>query len=57
MAEREILLLGNPALYQACPVTEDEIDDLETVITDLRDTMMALRRRCAKRSIKTKLGP
>lgn len=46
MAEREILLLGDPRLYQACePVVENERDELAPVIDDLRDTLLAFRRR------------
>jgi peptide deformylase len=44
MPVREILLLGNPKLYETCkPVTEDELDELRPPIRDLRDTLLAFR--------------
>lgn len=46
MAQRDILRLGNPRLYEVCsPVKQDELDDLQSVITDLHDTLMAFRER------------
>jgi peptide deformylase len=46
MAVREILLLGNPALYQAAePVSQDELSDLSSVAEDLRDTLLDFRHR------------
>lgn len=46
MAVREILLLGNPKLYEACEtVKQSEIESLESVIQDLHDTMMDFRRK------------
>ena len=46
MAVREILLLGNPALYQRCePVNREELDGLRPVFDDLRDTLLDFRRR------------
>lgn len=46
MAERAILLLGNPQLYQvSAPVTPSEAADLAAVVADLRDTLLAYRRR------------
>lgn len=46
MAERDILLLGNPRLYEVCePVTQGEVKDLLPVVEDLRDTLLAFRRR------------
>ncbi|MGC9467670.1 MAG: peptide deformylase [Anaerolineae bacterium] len=45
MAVREILLLGNPKLYEISEdVYEDELKDLQPVMTDLRDTLLAFRR-------------
>jgi peptide deformylase len=45
MAVREILLLGNPELYEPSTIVRrDEIDDLRGVIEDLHDTMLAFRR-------------
>lgn len=45
MAVRDILLLGNPKLYEVCDeITQDECSSLTSVITDLHDTMMAFRK-------------
>ncbi len=44
--KREILLLGNPALYQICdPVQKDELEALSCVVEDLHDTLFAYRER------------
>ncbi len=44
MAAREILLLGDPRLYEiAAPIRSDELGSLQSVITDLHDTLIALR--------------
>jgi len=46
MAVREILLLGNPGLYEACaPVEQSELQSLHAVVNDLHDTLMDFRRR------------
>jgi peptide deformylase len=46
VAAREILLLGNPALYRAAePVTPDELPNITSVANDLRDTLQAFRSR------------
>jgi peptide deformylase len=46
MAEREIVLLGDPRLLQRCdPVTSDEWPTLDALVLDLHDTLMAFRRR------------
>jgi peptide deformylase len=46
MAVRDILLLGNPKLYEVCEqVTPDDLPSLIPVITDLHDTMMAFRKK------------
>lgn len=46
MAERDILLLGNPRLYEVSePVTAAEVAGLLPVVEDLRDTLLAFRRR------------
>jgi len=46
VAIREILLLGNPALYRAsAPVEQGELRSLRPVVDDLRDTLMAFRQR------------
>lgn len=47
MAVTEILLLGNPRLYQVCePVSRDELERLGPTLTDLRDTLLDFRQRC-----------
>lgn len=44
--EKQIVLLGNPDLYEVCDeVTKDELPWMETVKTDLRDTLLAFRAR------------
>jgi peptide deformylase len=44
--ERDILLLGNPKLYEvSTPVDESELSQLAPVIQDLHDTLMAYRKR------------
>jgi peptide deformylase len=46
MAIRDILLLGDPRLYEVCdPVRRDEISTLLPAISDLRDTLLAFRAR------------
>jgi peptide deformylase len=46
MAVREILLLGNPKLYEvSAGVEPGEIDRIEAVVRDLHDTMIDFRRR------------
>jgi peptide deformylase len=46
MTIRDILLLGNPKLYEISqPVAEDERQRLHDVVTDLHDTMMDFRKR------------
>jgi peptide deformylase len=46
MSVREILLLGNPKLYEVSKtVHEDELKDLEQVLQDLHDTMMDFRQK------------
>ncbi len=44
MAVKEILLLGNPKLYDvSAPVEPDELPLIKTVVQDLHDTMLAFR--------------
>lgn len=44
MAVRDILLLGNPKLYEICPpVRMEESEELKADIRDLRDTLLAFR--------------
>ncbi len=44
MAVREVLLLGNPKLYEiSSKVKRDEFEELKPVIDDLGDTLMAFR--------------
>lgn len=46
MAVRDVLLLGDPRLYERCePVREEELAAIEPVVTDLHDTLMDCRRR------------
>jgi len=46
MAVREILLLGNPKLYQISRAVEPgELEAMQAVVRDLHDTMMDFRRR------------
>ena len=44
MAVREILLLGNPKLFEICePVQEAQLGQIKPIIQDLHDTLMAFR--------------
>ncbi|MEM1255145.1 MAG: peptide deformylase [Cyanobacteria bacterium P01_H01_bin.21] len=44
MTVRDILLLGNPQLYEVSePIQRSELESLKPVLTDLHDTMMAFR--------------
>jgi len=44
MPVREILLLGNPTLYETSePITKDELPAVARVIADLHDTLFAFR--------------
>lgn len=44
--EKTILLLGNPDLYEVCSeVAREELREMELVKTDLKDTLLAFRRR------------
>ncbi len=46
MAIRDILLLGNPRLYEASTlVVKEEIDDMKLLVGDLHDTLMDFRHR------------
>ncbi len=46
MAVREILLLGNPKLYEVCAaVNQEEIESIKTEVNDLHDTLMDFRKR------------
>lgn len=46
MAERDIVLLGDPRLLERCrPVVVDEWSSLPGLVEDLHDTLMAFRRR------------
>jgi peptide deformylase len=45
MAIKELLLLGNPKLYEVCePVKKDERHMIDPVIEDLHDTLMHFRK-------------
>ena len=44
MAVREILRLGNPALYEVCEeVGSGELDHMRSIVRDMHDTMMDFR--------------
>ena len=46
MAAREILLLGNPKLYEVSEaVKEADLKDLPSVVADLHDTLLEFRRK------------
>ena len=46
MPLREILLLGNPKLYEvSVPVEKHELDDIAGLVQDLHDTLLDFRRR------------
>ena len=46
MAVREILLLGNPKLFEMCePVQETQLEQIKPIIEDLHDTLMAFRQK------------
>jgi peptide deformylase len=46
MPAKDILLLGNPKLYEASePVKEGELKDLPPVVADLHDTLLEFRRK------------
>lgn len=46
MAIKEILLLGNPRLYEVSEwVQQDELDQMTSVVADLHDTMMDFKKR------------
>ena len=46
MAVKEILLLGNPKLYEGCePIKKDEIKEIRKVVEDLHDTLMDFRKK------------
>jgi peptide deformylase len=46
MAIKDILLLGDPKLYEVCKtVSQDEVENLAPIIQDLHDTMMDFRRK------------
>jgi peptide deformylase len=44
MAIKEILLLGNPKLYESClPVKKNEMKEIRQVVKDLHDTLLDFR--------------
>jgi peptide deformylase len=46
MAVREVLLLGNPELYEVSePVKRDELNAIADVVTDLHDTLTDFRKK------------
>ena len=55
MSVREVLLLGNPKLYEGCaPVEKEKIEGLRPIVDDMHDTLMDFgRRHGAGRAIAT----
>ncbi len=46
MSVREVLLLGNPKLYEGCaPIEKEKIEGLRPIVDDMHDTLMDFRRR------------
>ena len=46
MTVRQVVLLGDPRLYEVCePVEQNDLADLGTVVNDLHDTLMDCRSR------------
>lgn len=46
MSVREILLLGNPQLHEvSTTVLREEFDDIQSIVTDLHDTLLDFRKR------------
>lgn len=44
MAVKEILLLGNPKLYEVCkPVEKNDLEEIKFVVEDLHDTLIDFR--------------
>ena len=45
MAVKDVLLLGNPQLYEvSTTVLKEELDDIRNTVTDLHDTLLDFRR-------------
>ncbi len=48
MAVKEILLLGNPRLYETSRmILQGELDEIRKIVADLRDTLLDFRKRYA----------
>jgi len=46
MAVKELLLLGNPQLYEvSTPVLREELEDIPEIVADLHDTLLDFRHR------------
>lgn len=46
MAVREVLLLGNPKLYEVSEtILREELDDIRNIVADLHDTLLDFRKR------------
>ncbi len=46
MAVKDVLLLGNPQLYEvSTPVLREELDDMRDIVEDLHDTLLDFRKR------------
>lgn len=45
MAVKEVLLIGNPQLYEvSTTVLREELDDIQNIVTDLHDTLLDFRK-------------
>ena len=45
MSVKEVLLLGNPQLYEvSTTVLREELDDIRNIVTDLHDTLLDFRK-------------
>ncbi len=59
MAVKEILLLGNPILYQkSIAISQDEIAFVKTIVNDLHDTLIDFRQRyhCGRAIVAPQIG-
>ena len=46
MAVKDILLLGNPKLYEVCqPILQNDLEEVKKVVEDLHDTLIDFRKK------------
>jgi peptide deformylase len=46
MAVKEILLLGNPKLYEVCqPILQNDLEEVQKAVEDLHDTLIDFRKK------------